>query len=716
MEIPNLVDIQLASYERFLQRKTLLKGEPPLKQGLEEVFQSTFPIESPNGDMLLEYCGFTLDEPNIKFGEQECKQKGLTYAIPLKAKINLIFLNTGEIRQKEIYMGDIPIMTDKGTFVVNGAERVVVSQIHRSPGVIFSHEKGVYSSRIIPYRGSWLEFEIDQKKELIYAKIDRKKRILATIFLRALGYETRESIIELFYHVQKVKITDTREDKEKLVGRNFARGVTRQGRGRGEEALPGRRQDPSARRGGARARGGEGNPPHRFRARELAALPDHPQLLRARGDEVHQGGPRAGRDLQGRRDPARVLGDQAGRAHHHRERGEGPALDVLLQPALRPGPGGPLQAEQEVRLQGAGEDAHPDQGRHHQHDDVADPGVHRRDERRRHRPPGQPARALRRRASHQPAEGRLHAHGAHRQGAHVAEGSGHDQAAGPDLHQAHRGHDQGVLRLQPAFPVHGPGQPAGRAHAQAEAQRAGARRPLPRPGGLRGPRRPLHALRPDVPHRDPRRSEHRPHRLPGQLHAGQRVRVPRDPVPQGEEREGHQRDRIPLRHGRGALPHRAGQRAPLRQGRVPGEAGLGAEGRGLHHPRTRGHPVHGRLPEADHLRVRLPHPFPRARRRQPRPHGIQHAAPGGAPDLPRAPARRHGHGGEDGVRLRRRGHRAALGDGVLRHLRRDPHQAGRGEEGRGRLPAPEVPAHQPGHLLHAEAHRAARASKSMPGT
>ncbi len=225
MEIPNLVDIQLSSYERFLQRKTLQKGEPPLKQGLEEVFLSTFPIESPNGDMLLEYCGYTLDEQNIKFGEQECKQKGLTYAIPLKAKINLIFLNTGEIRQKEIYMGDIPIMTDKGTFVVNGAERVVVSQIHRSPGVIFSHEKGVFSSRIIPYRGSWLEFEIDQKKELIYAKIDRKKRILATIFLRALGYETRESIIELFYKVEKTKVADTREDKERLVGRNFARSV-----------------------------------------------------------------------------------------------------------------------------------------------------------------------------------------------------------------------------------------------------------------------------------------------------------------------------------------------------------------------------------------------------------------------------------------------------------------------------------------------------------
>ena len=122
-------------------------------------------------------------------------------------------------------MGDIPIMTDKGTFVVNGAERVVVSQIHRSPGVIFSHEKGVFSSRIIPYRGSWLEFEIDQKKELIYAKIDRKKRILATIFLRALGYETRESIIELFYKIEKAKVADSREDKERLVGRNFARAV-----------------------------------------------------------------------------------------------------------------------------------------------------------------------------------------------------------------------------------------------------------------------------------------------------------------------------------------------------------------------------------------------------------------------------------------------------------------------------------------------------------
>jgi len=225
MELPDLVDIQLNSYERFLQREKIKKGEKPEPQGLEEVFRSTFPIESPNKDMVLEYEYYTLDEDNIKFGEQDCKQKGLSYAVSLKARVNLVFQQTGEIRQKDIYMGDIPIMTERGTFIINGAERVVVSQIHRSPGVIFSHEKGVYSSRIIPYRGSWLEFEIDNKKELIYAKIDRKKRILGTIFLRALGYENREEIIRAFYKTQTLKVKDDNETREKFFGRVLAQAV-----------------------------------------------------------------------------------------------------------------------------------------------------------------------------------------------------------------------------------------------------------------------------------------------------------------------------------------------------------------------------------------------------------------------------------------------------------------------------------------------------------
>ncbi len=225
MDLPNLIDIQLLSYERFLQRERLRKGLTHQRQGLEEVFQSVFPIESPNGDMVLEYTHYTLDEDNIKLSEAECKQKGLTFAVPIKARINLIFQETGEIRQKDIYIGDIPLMTDRGTFIINGAERVVVSQIHRSPGVIFSHEKGVFSSRIIPYRGSWLEFEIDQKKELIYTKIDRKKRILGTLFLRALGFDTREKIIALFYKTQIVQVRESREEKDKLVGKVFAKAV-----------------------------------------------------------------------------------------------------------------------------------------------------------------------------------------------------------------------------------------------------------------------------------------------------------------------------------------------------------------------------------------------------------------------------------------------------------------------------------------------------------
>lgn len=225
MDVPNLIEIQTSSYENFLQSERLSKGEPLLPYGLQDVFTSAFPIESPNGDMSLEYEFYELDWENLKFSELECKQKGLTYSVPLKARINLNFLQTGAILQKDVYMGDIPLMTDRGTFIINGAERVVVSQIHRSPGVIFCHDKGVYSSRIIPYRGSWLEFEIDQKKELIFAKIDRKKKILGTIFLRALGYSTREEIIRCFYKVEDIDVKNDNVAKESLVNKVLASAV-----------------------------------------------------------------------------------------------------------------------------------------------------------------------------------------------------------------------------------------------------------------------------------------------------------------------------------------------------------------------------------------------------------------------------------------------------------------------------------------------------------
>ncbi|SLM17833.1 DNA-directed RNA polymerase subunit beta [uncultured spirochete] len=225
MDIPDLIDIQLSSYERFLQRDKLRKGESLDQNGLEEVFRTTFPIESPSGDLVIEYERYSLDEKAIKYSELECKQKGLTYSVPLKAVINLVFKKTGEIRQKEIYLGDIPLMTDRGTFIINGAERVIVSQIHRSPGVVFSHEKGVFSSRIIPYRGSWLEFEIDQKHDLIHAKIDRKRKILGTMFLRAIGFQSREEIIAAFYTTKEVILSENQAEKDALVGKILAKAV-----------------------------------------------------------------------------------------------------------------------------------------------------------------------------------------------------------------------------------------------------------------------------------------------------------------------------------------------------------------------------------------------------------------------------------------------------------------------------------------------------------
>ena len=225
MELPNLIDIQLKSYEEFLQRDVIAAGKTPERQGLEDVFQSTFPIKSQNGDIEMRYVSYRFDEQNIKFTENECKIKGQTYQIPIRATIDIAFLETGEIRRKEIYMGDIPLMTDRGTFIINGAERVVVSQIHRSPGVIFNFEGGIYSSRIIPYRGSWLEFEIDAKKNLIYAKIDRKKKILGTIFLRAIGYDTRKKIIDAFYKTETVKVYGDHEKNAALIDRVLADAV-----------------------------------------------------------------------------------------------------------------------------------------------------------------------------------------------------------------------------------------------------------------------------------------------------------------------------------------------------------------------------------------------------------------------------------------------------------------------------------------------------------
>ena len=222
LDVPNLIDIQLESYEWFLQGNAKKKAD----QGLQAVFKQIFPIESNDGNVILDFKEYSFGD--VKYDEAQAREKGQTYAIPLKATLQLVFKDTGEIHEKEIYMGDLPLMTERGTFIINGAERVVVSQIHKSPGVIFSRNDrmAVYEAKIIPEKGAWLEFELDYKKELIHVRIDRKRKVLFTTFLMALGYTREDEIMALFYDVidRAIENLDA-EGRELLNGVRLARDI-----------------------------------------------------------------------------------------------------------------------------------------------------------------------------------------------------------------------------------------------------------------------------------------------------------------------------------------------------------------------------------------------------------------------------------------------------------------------------------------------------------
>ncbi|HNX77061.1 MAG TPA: hypothetical protein PKM56_15365, partial [Candidatus Rifleibacterium sp.] len=232
--IPNLIDIQLKSFEWFLQA-----GRDPGKrdkQGLEEVFREVFPIQDYVGNLCLEYNDYSLGLPmckncpqlklrkkclfddcsfvekeceiafigetpfRVKHSPDQCRKRDLTYSIPLNIRVQLIMQQTGEVKEQEIFLVNLPCMTDRGTFIINGAERVVVSQLHRSPGVYYSFNraKKMYSAKIVPYRGAWMEFELDLMKDAVFVRLDRKRKIPITTFLRSLGYAEDEKILELF--------------------------------------------------------------------------------------------------------------------------------------------------------------------------------------------------------------------------------------------------------------------------------------------------------------------------------------------------------------------------------------------------------------------------------------------------------------------------------------------------------------------------------------
>ncbi|HNM44365.1 DNA-directed RNA polymerase subunit beta, partial [Plasticicumulans sp.] len=220
LEVPYLLEIQIDSYREFLQAD--LPPEARREVGLHAAFRSVFPITSYSGNAQLEYVSYELGEP--VFDVRECQLRGLTYAQPLRVKLRLVIFDKESdnkaikkvIEPESVYMGEVPIMTENGTFVINGTERVIVSQLHRSPGVFFDHDRGkthssgklLFSARVIPYRGSWLDFEFDAK-DIVYARIDRRRKLPVTILLRALGYDNQQ-ILDLFFETNTFRLQDGR--------------------------------------------------------------------------------------------------------------------------------------------------------------------------------------------------------------------------------------------------------------------------------------------------------------------------------------------------------------------------------------------------------------------------------------------------------------------------------------------------------------------------
>ncbi|MEW6729657.1 MAG: DNA-directed RNA polymerase subunit beta, partial [Pseudomonadota bacterium] len=227
LAVPNLLATQVDSYRGFLQLENP-QGRDPM--GLHASLSSVFPISSYSGNAALEYVSYRLGEP--AFDVKECQVRGLTYAAPLRVKMRLVIYDkeapagsqvVKDVREQEVYMGELPLMTETGTFVINGTERVVVSQLHRSPGVFFDSDKGkthssgkiLFSARIIPYRGSWLDFEFDPK-DLLYARIDRRRKLPVTILLRAIGMDNEE-ILATFFDTTTYTLLSANEVKVDLV-------------------------------------------------------------------------------------------------------------------------------------------------------------------------------------------------------------------------------------------------------------------------------------------------------------------------------------------------------------------------------------------------------------------------------------------------------------------------------------------------------------------
>ena len=229
LPFPDFLEVQLKSFRDFLQLDT--PPEQRKNQGLYKVFAENFPIADTRNNFVLEFLDYYLDPP--RYSVAECLERGLTYSVPLKAKLKLYCTDPDhedfDTTIQDVFLGTIPYMTEQGTFIINGAERVVVSQLHRSPGVFFgqsTHANGtkLYSARIIPFRGSWIEFASDINNSM-YAYIDRKKKLPVTTLLRAIGLESDKEILRVFNMAEEIEVT--RENLEANIGRKLVSRITK---------------------------------------------------------------------------------------------------------------------------------------------------------------------------------------------------------------------------------------------------------------------------------------------------------------------------------------------------------------------------------------------------------------------------------------------------------------------------------------------------------
>ena len=586
IDIPNLIDIQKQSYEKFLQKDIAFEKREDV--GLQGVFKSVFPIKDFSETSSLEFVSYSLDKP--KYDVDECRQRGMTFAAPIKVIVRLVVWDTNEetgsqsirdVKEQEVFFGEIPLMTDNGTFIINGTERVVVSQLHRSPGVFFDHDKGkthssgklLYSARIIPYRGSWLDFEFDPK-DLLYVRIDRRRKLHATVLLRALGYSTEE-LLNYYYDTETVFLE---------AGKKYAKSIE-------YDLLPGQRASRDIRHPDTREILVKKN--RKFTKLAIKKLKDS-NVERLSVEVADLVGKVAATDVideatgevilqcneeltEAKLDELREHNIESFKVLFIDNLNVGPYLrdtliaDKLQSPdeaimeiyrRLRPGDPPTLETAQNLfnnlffnperyDLRKVGRlklnykfklDESLDNTVLTKRDiletiryliDLKNgKGIDRR-----HRPPRQPPRARGRRAHGEPVPHRSGPHGARDQRAHEHVAGDRDaHAARPHQRQAGLGGGEGVLRVLAAVAVHGPDEPAVRSHAQAASLGPRARRSHARARRLRGARRSPHALRPYLPDRDAGRSEHRPHRVAVDLRPRQRVRLHRDAVPQGRGR------------------------------------------------------------------------------------------------------------------------------------------------------------------------------------